>query len=498
MRRCPPGSFGEACDLNRSFIYREHDPYQSFSPLEAAKLEGFSPEYEFHEPLVLKRSAALVHTEFRTEWAERLSAFAPHHPCAVGGAMGWPNDAVRNVPRTLWVAHHNHVACAVGGSDRAQKTAAILLAGLRDAAVRRPSERLANFEAVRIGVGDVHCNEVTLAFATFWREGVDRPCHARLLPSWIFADAREPGMHPNFTTISQQLAAAAVSRASNGAASLEASLDGATRCGWIGSSISDIHPDSRNPPGLYRPLRQQFVSVAAAHSDAIEAIDCSGAIPKAQQTVAKGSKQQGDAVTKHPGRGLSSAPATPMPCSLSMQSQAKRWRCMVDVKGAGFSVRVPILLFSGRPLLFVERPGLRTFHEAESFPRPWRAWAHYVPVAANMSDLVERARWLLSHPVEADEIGRRALRYADCFLTAEFARSYATQQLLAAGACSTQCATTQHRCSSCMLGGTLQRAAKSFAWVLDAAPKGTLSPPQGGATSSNGRQRELLQPCRSV
>ncbi len=40
------------------------------------------------------------------------------------------------------------------------------------------------------------------------------------------------------------------------------------------------------------------------------------------------------------------------------------------------------------------------------------AWKHYVPVAADLSDLVERAEWCFAHPMECSAIARRGASFA--------------------------------------------------------------------------------------
>ena len=42
------------------------------------------------------------------------------------------------------------------------------------------------------------------------------------------------------------------------------------------------------------------------------------------------------------------------------------------------SLQVPALLHTGRPLLYVSRPGLRTFFEEASFVTPWAPWVPFV------------------------------------------------------------------------------------------------------------------------
>ena len=97
--------------------------------------------------------------------------------------------------------------------------------------------------------------------------------------------------------------------------------------------------------------------------------------------------------------------------AMSLPQQVARWDALVDVEGAGYSGRLKLLLHSGRPVLIADRP--------------WREWfwdqlipmEHYVPVRRDLSDLVERARWLQSNPEDAARIGRSGQRLAQRLLT---------------------------------------------------------------------------------
>jgi hypothetical protein len=97
--------------------------------------------------------------------------------------------------------------------------------------------------------------------------------------------------------------------------------------------------------------------------------------------------------------------------ALSLPEQAARWSALVDIEGMGYSGRLKILLHSGRPVLLQDRP--------------WREWwwdhllpmKHYIPVQRDLSDLVERARWVQDHPNEAAQIGRAGQKLAQRLLT---------------------------------------------------------------------------------
>jgi len=96
---------------------------------------------------------------------------------------------------------------------------------------------------------------------------------------------------------------------------------------------------------------------------------------------------------------------------MTLAEQAARWEALVDVEGVGYSGRLKLLLHSGRPVLVQDRP--------------WREWywdelvpmEHYIPVKRNLSDLVDRARWVQDHRREALRIGQAGQDLARRFLT---------------------------------------------------------------------------------
>jgi len=99
---------------------------------------------------------------------------------------------------------------------------------------------------------------------------------------------------------------------------------------------------------------------------------------------------------------------------LSLGEQVGQWSCLVDLVGGGYSGRVPLLLHTGRPLLYVERQ-VRAFYD--SGPDAIKPWKHYVPAKADLSDLVEKARWILEHREEAQRIAAQGQAHALQHLT---------------------------------------------------------------------------------
>src|SRR5262249_18443715 len=77
---------------------------------------------------------------------------------------------------------------------------------------------------------------------------------------------------------------------------------------------------------------------------------------------------------------------------LSLVEQAERYRFFIDVDGTGWSGRFKLLLHSGRVVL-KQRSELYDYFMPDIEP-----FRHYVPVAPDMSDLVERIEWLKANP----------------------------------------------------------------------------------------------------
>jgi Glycosyl transferase family 90 len=104
--------------------------------------------------------------------------------------------------------------------------------------------------------------------------------------------------------------------------------------------------------------------------------------------------------------------------ALSMPEQAQRWSGLIDVEGGAYSGRLKMLLHSGRPVLIQDRPWHEWFWD-QLVP-----WENHIPVRRDLSDLLERARWVQDYPAEAAQIGRAGQELAQRLLT----RSSAVKQ----------------------------------------------------------------------
>jgi hypothetical protein len=96
-----------------------------------------------------------------------------------------------------------------------------------------------------------------------------------------------------------------------------------------------------------------------------------------------------------------------------------RYRYLLDLEGRGYSARVKLLLFSGRPL-FLQARRWKEFFYADLVP-----WVHYIPVCEDLSDLGTQLNWADAHPNESLRIAAGARQFAMTRLR----RSHATETL---------------------------------------------------------------------
>ena len=95
-----------------------------------------------------------------------------------------------------------------------------------------------------------------------------------------------------------------------------------------------------------------------------------------------------------------------------------RYKYLIDVEGIGYSARLKLLFFSGRPVFLQDRPW-REFYFDRLEP-----FVHYIPVAADLSDLTSRLDWAQANPGECRRIAENARNFAMKHLTREAAILY--------------------------------------------------------------------------
>ena len=100
---------------------------------------------------------------------------------------------------------------------------------------------------------------------------------------------------------------------------------------------------------------------------------------------------------------------------------------LLDIRGYGWSDRLKILLQLGRPIFLVDRPFMEWYTD-KLVP-----WEHYIPVREDMSDLIERYRFMEEHPEKYDEIVRNMKQFAEDHLSPEAVLRYVRDVVLRYG-----------------------------------------------------------------
>ena len=89
-----------------------------------------------------------------------------------------------------------------------------------------------------------------------------------------------------------------------------------------------------------------------------------------------------------------------------------RYKYLIDCPGWGYSARTKWLLAMGRPVFMVERPSVEHWHDL------LKPWIHYVPVAADLSDLLENWQRLERDPDLYIAIAMGGRTFAEIHLSA--------------------------------------------------------------------------------
>lgn len=94
-------------------------------------------------------------------------------------------------------------------------------------------------------------------------------------------------------------------------------------------------------------------------------------------------------------------------------SDHARYKYLIDCPGWGYSARTKWLLATGRPVFIVDRTSIEHWHE-EMEP-----WVHYIPVAADLSDLLQHWQRLEQEPDLYHKIANEARAFASTHLSTE-------------------------------------------------------------------------------
>lgn len=99
-------------------------------------------------------------------------------------------------------------------------------------------------------------------------------------------------------------------------------------------------------------------------------------------------------------------------------TQQSAYKYFLDLQGTVSTLRLKNLLLSDS-VVFVAASAHRQFFTHELQP-----WVHYIPVAADLSDLLERVRWAREHDAECRVIAQRATAYVRAHLRPADLRAY--------------------------------------------------------------------------
>lgn len=124
-----------------------------------------------------------------------------------------------------------------------------------------------------------------------------------------------------------------------------------------------------------------------------------------------------------PGSEFEGYVKKPISGFMTLPEQIKEWQYILDVRGGGFSARLPLLLRSGRLVFYQER-------DLEQWFMPlFRPYVHYIPVSKDLSNLGEQVAWANADDVRSASIVRSCTELADRVLTRSNALDYLVRVL---------------------------------------------------------------------
>lgn len=94
------------------------------------------------------------------------------------------------------------------------------------------------------------------------------------------------------------------------------------------------------------------------------------------------------------------------PNYLSLQNLVIKYKYLLDIGGNGYSGRLKFLLFSKRPILYVDR------NYIEYFQDDLKPYKHYIPVKMDLSDLLDQVKWMQNNEKKCEEIANNAFEFA--------------------------------------------------------------------------------------
>lgn len=221
---------------------------------------------------------------------------------------------------------------------------------------------LPNLQIKRVSIGDMGNCSFDFSYAMRPPRSPQDDCETKLIPDFTLESWPQVKV-PNFDKVAFSLEASSKQKPLT------------NRCGWAGNLKTN-------------PVRQAFASTANK-----ELIDVYAP----------------DHLQKY----------------MTYKDQVEKWACMIDLPGAGYSGRVPMLLHTGRPLLVVGRAnavnGDRCGTDLDHvfYADKLKPFVHYFPVRCDLLDLNERAKWILdpANKANVSKVAENARAFANRELT---------------------------------------------------------------------------------
>ena len=95
--------------------------------------------------------------------------------------------------------------------------------------------------------------------------------------------------------------------------------------------------------------------------------------------------------------------------SISPEEQSK-YKYIINVEGHSAAYRLSLELSMGSVIFYVES------EYSLWFTKYLEPWVHYVPVASDLSDLLEKIEWAISHDSECEKIAANSLEFYNKYL----------------------------------------------------------------------------------
>lgn len=271
----------------------------------------------------------------------------------------------------LVLSHVQDTLCIVGTAHQSRASSSVEMLRRAMELLHKQGRALPSFCGLRFSLRDTPGREHTFGYNGRAKF---------LVPDYSFLHWREAGHCPDYETVTKRLR------------ELGTRPPKIQKCGWVGSVV-----------GFTRVV---ILNASLEFPDLLEAI-----WPR---------ESEGRA----PGR-------------MTMEQQVERYACLLDARGDsnGYSPRVPMLLHTGRPVIYTKR-SRETYMDTTFYnhlPEKLIPGQHFVPLERDR-DLAKQIRWILD-PENAEKvrsISQEAQRFAQKYLTLDAAIAYLADVLIQA------------------------------------------------------------------